>query len=81
MFVDNQVVKQDGNEQCYDKFAIAAVLFSVSYEGSACSLIESQVIKNCDVCNLKYLCRRIDDVIQDFTEKTTVVTHSFTFES
>ncbi|MBL4935002.1 hypothetical protein JK636_04430 [Clostridium sp. YIM B02515] len=79
MFVDNAVVKKFEGGEVYDKFAIAATLFDVSFKGASCSVIESQVLKNCEGCNLKFLCRKIDEVVNDYTEKTAVVTQSFNF--
>lgn len=80
MFVDNKVVKRFGVEERYDKFAIASTMFDVSFQGASCSLIESQVLSNCENCNLKFICRKIDEVIEEYTEKTTVVAASFKFQ-
>jgi hypothetical protein len=79
MFVDNAVVKGFEGEQRYDKFAMAFTMFDVSFKGATCSVIESQVLKDCESCNLKYLCRKIDEVVKDYVEKTTIVTESFSF--
>lgn len=79
MFVDNNVVKGFGEEQRYDKFAIASTMFDVSFQGASCSVIESQVLKSCDACNLRFMCGKIDEVIREYTEKTTVVAASFNF--
>ncbi len=81
MFIDNAVVKKIEGEDRYDRFAIASTMFDVSFKGASCSVIESQVLKNCDGCNLKHLCRKIDEVVQDYTEKTMVVTNSFSFNN
>jgi hypothetical protein len=80
MFVDNAVVKKFEGEERYDRFAIASTLFDVSFKGAKCSVIESKVLRSCEGCNLKYLCREIDEIIEDHTEKTTVVTGSFSFD-
>jgi hypothetical protein len=79
MFVDNAVVKDFEGEPRYDRFAIASTLFHVSFEGAECSVIESQVLKDCASCNLKYLCSKIDEIVTDYVEKTTVVTENFSF--
>jgi hypothetical protein len=79
MFVDNAVVKKFEGEERYDRFAIASTLFDVSFKGAECSVIESKVLRSCEGCNLKYLCRQIDEVIEDYTEKTTMVSNSFNF--
>ena len=81
MFVDNAVVKRIEGEEKYDRFAIASTMLDVSFKGAGCSLIEANVLKNCEGCNLKYLCSKINAVIEDYTEKTTVVTSSFSFEN
>jgi len=80
MFIDNQVVKNFEGEEKYDKFAIAATILDVSFKGASCSLIESQVVNSCDGCNLKSLCKKVDEVVEEYTEKTTVVTERFIFE-
>jgi hypothetical protein len=80
MFVDNAVVKKFEGEDRYDRFAIISTMFYVSFKRASCSVIESQVLKSCDGCNLKFLCRKIDEVIEDYTEKTTVVSNSFKFD-
>jgi hypothetical protein len=79
MFIDNAVVKEFEGEKRYDKFSIASTIYDASFKGASCSVIESQVVNNCDECHLKYLCKEIDKVIEEFTEKTTVVTDSFSF--
>ena len=81
MFVDNEVVKRFEGEDRYDRFAIASTMFDVSFRGASCSVIESNVLKSCEGCNLRYLCEKIDEVVQDYTEKTTVVTNSFSFDN
>lgn len=81
MFVDHEVVKKIDGEERYDKFAIASSLFDVSFKGATCSLIDSQILKDCGSCNLKFICNKIDEVIEDYTVKTTIVTDSFNFES
>jgi len=79
MFIDNAVVKRVEGEERYDRFAIASTMLDVSFKGAWCSVIEANVLISCDSCNLKFLCRKIDEVIEDYTEKTTVVTNSFSF--
>jgi hypothetical protein len=79
MFVDTLVVKKFEGEERYDKFAIVSTMLDVSFKGAACSVIESQVLKSCGGCNLKYLCQKIDEVVEDYVDKTTVVTDSFSF--
>ena len=79
MFIDNQVVKQVEGVERYDKFAIASTIFDVSFKGSDCSVLKSHILRSCDGCNLRYICNGIDDVVEEFIEKTTAVTSSFSF--
>ena len=79
MFFDNQVVKSFEGEEKIDKFAIAASLMEVSFKGAACSILESRVVNNCEGCNLKFLCMKVDQVVEEYVDKTTVVTESFNF--
>lgn len=79
MFVDNAVVKKFEGGEVYDKFAIAATLLDVSFKGASCSILEAQIVKSCEGCNLKYLCGKVDEVVKDYREKTTVVTERFSF--
>lgn len=79
MFIDNVVRKKFEDGEKYDKFAIASTILGVSFEGAECSLIESQVLSSCQSCNLRYICRRLDEVVEDYTDKTTVVASSFNF--
>lgn len=80
MFVDNKVVKRFKEEERYDRFAIASTLFDVSFQGDSCSVIEAQVLKNCQGCNLEFLCKKIDEAIEEYREKTTVVMAKFKFD-
>ena len=79
MFVDNEVVKEVEGAVVYDKFALASTMIDVSFKGATCSIIEAQVMKDCTNCNLKYMCKKLDDVVEDYVKETTVATESFSF--
>jgi len=79
MFVDNQVVKNNEGEEIYDKFALAATIMDISFKGSACSILEAGIVNNCAGCNLRFLCKKIDEVVEGYIKNTTVVTESFNF--
>lgn len=79
MFIDNEIVKRFDEEERYDKHAIASTLYDVSFKGAKCSALELQTLASCDTCTFNALCDRIDEVVQEFTEKTTIVKDSFTF--
>jgi hypothetical protein len=79
MFVDNEVIKKFDGEDKYDKLALASTLYDISFKGAECSALELQGMASCDSCTFKSLCERIDEVVQEFMEKTTIVKESFTF--
>jgi hypothetical protein len=79
MLVDNEVVKKFDGEERYDKKAIASSLYDMSFKGATCSLLEMQQSEDCGDCILKAICKRIDEVVEEFTEKTTIVKESFSF--
>lgn len=45
-----------------------------------CSLIEERILDKCIGCSLKYICDGIDQVADDYNEKTTAVINDFNFE-
>jgi hypothetical protein len=79
MFVDNNVLKELDDELVYDRFAIASTMVDVSLRGATCSIIEAQVMKDCTNCNLKYICKKLDGIAQEYAKKTTVIIDSFSF--
>lgn len=79
MFIDDAVKKKVDGEERYDKFAVAGTLFGISFNGASCSLLESQVLNSCEHCNLRYMCKKIDEIIDEYTNKTTVITDNFSF--
>lgn len=80
MFVDDQVIKEFDGEQGYDKFSLASILMDVSFNGASCSLLESKVLENCEKCGRSYLCRKLEELVEDYTQKTTVVKSTFRFD-
>lgn len=79
MLLDDKVVKRFGDEERIDKFVLASAMYAASFEGTSCSLLEGQILRNCEGCNLRCLCGKIDGVVEEFTERTTVVVGSFRF--
>jgi hypothetical protein len=79
MLVDNEVVKKFDGEERYDKKAMASSLYDISFKGATCSLLEMQQSEGCGDCILKAICKRIDEVVEEFTENTTIIKESFSF--
>lgn len=79
MFIDNVLIKKVGDSEVYDKFVLAFALFGVSFKGASCSLLEGKVLNSCKSCNLRYICNKLDELVEEYKDKTTQVTESFTF--
>ncbi|WP_139356997.1 hypothetical protein, partial [Clostridium beijerinckii] len=45
-----------------------------------CSLLEDGILDKCLGCSLKYICDGINQVVNDYVEKTTEVVNNFSFE-
>lgn len=39
------------------------------------------VLKSCEGCNLKYICQGLDEIVEEYVERTSVATNSFRVES
>ncbi|GIM30334.1 hypothetical protein CPJCM30710_30000 [Clostridium polyendosporum] len=79
MINDRIIVSSDAN-QAFDKMQIALAIRNSTYEDSlSCSLLENGVLKNCENCTLNYFCKRIDEVAQNYLDKTTTVLNTFSF--
>ncbi|MGO5076047.1 hypothetical protein ACTQ4K_19370 [Clostridium sporogenes] len=54
-------------------------LFDISFKGSTCSLLEGQILNNCKSCNLEPICKKVDRIIEEYREDTSVVKEEFNF--
>jgi hypothetical protein len=79
MFIDNAIIKKVEGSEVYDKFVLASALFGISFQGASCSLLEGKVLNSCKSCNLRYICFKLDKLVEEYRDKTTQVTESFTF--
>ena len=65
--------------EVYDILAIALAIRNLTYDDELkCSLMEQNIIKNCESCSLKFICEGIDALLDDYIKKTTNVVSSFT---
>ena len=65
--------------EVYDRFCIALAIRNSIYNVELkCSLIEQNIIKNCETCSLKFICDGIDGLVDDYIKRTTKVVSSFT---
>ncbi|WP_302653603.1 hypothetical protein [uncultured Clostridium sp.] len=72
-------IKITEEEEVYDILAIALAIRNLTYDDELkCSLMEQNIIKNCESCSLKFICEGIDALLDDYIKKTTNVVSSFT---
>ena len=65
--------------ESYDRKEIDLAIRNSTYNDELkCSLVEQNIIKNCDTCSLKFICDGIDALADDYIKKTTKVVSSFT---
>ena len=72
-------IKITEEEEVYDILAIALAIRNLTYDDELkCSLMEQNIIKNCESCSLKFICEGIDALLDDYIKKTTNVVSSST---
>lgn len=64
--------------EAYDRKEIALAIRNSTYNDELkCSLIDQNIIKDCESCSLKPICDGIDALADDYIKKTTKVVNSF----
>ena len=67
--------------EVFDKKQIALAIRNSTFEDDLkCSLLEDGILDKCQGCSLKYICDGIDQVVDNYVEKTTEVVNNFNFE-
>ena len=76
-----EIIKlRDVNSIAYDKFLIAAAIRKSTFKDElGCSLLSSGALKNCEHCELKSICRDIDEAAENYLKETTVSVKEFNF--
>ena len=76
--VSNRIkITEEG--EVYDRLCIALAIRNSTYNDELnCSLMEQNIIKNCESCSLKFICEGIDALLDDYIKKITNVVSSFT---
>ena len=65
--------------EAYERLEIALAIRNSTYNDELkCSLMDQNIIKDCESCSLKYLCDGIDALSDNYIKKTTEVISSFT---
>ena len=67
--------------EIFDKKQIALAIRNSTFNDELqCSLITEGILNKCEGCSLKYICDSIDQVAQNYIDKTTDVINNFNFE-
>ena len=67
--------------EVFDKKQIAlAIRNSTFNDDLKCSMIEDGILDKCQGCSLRYICDGIDQVVDNYVDKTTEVVNNFNFE-
>lgn len=67
--------------EVFDKKQIALAIRNSTFEDALkCSLLEHGILDKCQGCSLRYICDGIDQVVDNYVEKTTEVVNNFSFE-
>ena len=79
MFDDEIKVTTECNEY-YDKKEIAMMIRDSTLDCElGCSLIEEEIVNDCQGCSLKFICDSIDKVAEAYVKETTNVVSTFKF--
>ena len=67
--------------ETFDKKQIALAIRNSTFDDELkCSLLDEGILNKCVGCSLKYICDGIDQVVDNYVEKTTEVVNNFDFE-
>ena len=56
--------------EVYDRLSIALAIRNSTYNDELkCSLMDQNIIKNCETCSLKFICDGIDGLADDYIKK------------
>ena len=75
--ISNKIkITEDG--EVYDRLSIALAIRNSTYNDEfKCSLVDQNIIKNCESWSLMFICDGIDALADDYIKKTTKVVSSF----
>ena len=76
--VSNRIkITEEG--EVYGRLEIALAIRNSTYNDEInCSLMDKNIIKNCETCSLKFICDGIDGLADDYIKKITKVVSIFT---
>ena len=80
MIKDEIKIKSEEGE-VFDKKQIAIAIRNSTFDDDLkCSLLVDGILNKCEGCSLRYICDGIDQVVENYVDKTTEVVNNFNFE-
>ena len=77
-FMISNKIKITEEGEVYDRKEIALAIRNSTYNDELkCSLMDQNIIKDCESCSLKFICDGIDALADDYIKKTTKVISNF----
>lgn len=79
--VKDEIKMKSQEGECFDKKQIALAIRNSTFSDELrCSLLDEGILNKCEGCSLKPICDGIDNVVDEYVDKTTEVVGNFTFE-
>lgn len=79
--VKNEIKINSEEGEVFDKKQIALAIRNSTFDDDLkCSLLEDGILNKCEGCSLRYICDGIDQVVENYVDKTTEVVNNFNFE-
>jgi hypothetical protein len=74
-----QIRSEEG--ECFDKKQISLAIRNSTFNDELrCSLLDDGILDKCQGGSLRYICDGIDQVVEDYLEKTTEFVNDFDFK-
>lgn len=79
--INEKILVSSSDSEKLDKMKAALAIRNAVYENSdlSCSLLDNDIINSCSNCSLNFLCKKIDDVAEDYRKSITTVITNFSF--
>lgn len=79
--IKDEIKMKSQEGEAFDKKQIALAIRNSTFSDELrCSLLDEGILNKCQGCSLKHICDGIDEVVDDYINKTTEVVGNFTFE-
>lgn len=79
--INEKIIVSSDDTQKLDKMKATLAIRNASYENNnlSCSLLDNDIINNCNNCSLNFICEKIDGVAEDYRKSITKVINNFSF--